>query len=851
MFDGSFKSARKVNLSGRRKPTAGYSARIASLSSVRKNEVLSGSKEEFLLHNRLAREERQAMKLRATASLRIQAQYRRYKAAEQARIDVFTRLAQQVTQTVASQDIQYNPVPTTQLQLYIRQFLFARAIRNRVGKKTIRRMQDYVVLMLLVNSSRVEDPDSLVNVRKDATWVYQMARMCEIALETLMEDEVKTSMTNVAMAGGNPYVLLLEALIYGRYTSTRDGQIVQSRVLYYISVTARYSVFDAMSACIVQERKDKKARFETDLMVQLLRIASQTLQVSSLLNLSIRENAIRQVFASKMLLTPAAASSQIVHCVAKSVSTNSGLFWASIVQEWCNCSDLSILSWYQRVIVIGNVVELTTLCSFEQTLVTVVSYVLSELIRPSLCHWAFDVKGIEHKDHLLEDEDAMNDPEVLTSPRLFMTSRDLNVDKEIQDGIVALGESEGSVHVQWQLLCHSSFSARCLDILLRRDTAQMHDEKNAVALFCHTLSMILLSTGRSYVLNIAAQFTTPSAAIFALLSSMTVEQFGGTLDGKITDLSLVNRLWMWIKLTLESVRAQRKGYVTNQFVFTTSQMHVLLVLNVVYSHTLLGLDDETFYDKQWPLVLTKVMDVVTFLKQLIYETCWMSTSETSFLNDCMSENEVVLFSAVVSSIKLFNQLYDRDCRRPFMPESAWLWPLMPVVKEIVDLGFMKEDESRDAQAIFMLMTNKVASPFARAALILVSIPQVLSFNERVQLFQKLLEDSKAHVSSIRDEFSRALVMKIKRDEIVDMSFFYFKEFCDTMSLGALKLRMKIIFINEQGLVEAGIDGGGVFKEYMDCLTKNAFAPELGLFLETEAHLLYPNPVSLKMNFMTS
>jgi ubiquitin-protein ligase E3 C len=39
----------------------------------------------------------------------------------------------------------------------------------------------------------------------------------------------------------------------------------------------------------------------------------------------------------------------------------------------------------------------------------------------------------------------------------------------------------------------------------------------------------------------------------------------------------------------------------------------------------------------------------------------------------------------------------------------------------------------------------------------------------------------------------------------------------------------------------GIDGGGVFKEFLtDCL-KQAFTPDLGLFVSTSSQLLYPSP----------
>ena len=46
-----------------------------------------------------------------------------------------------------------------------------------------------------------------------------------------------------------------------------------------------------------------------------------------------------------------------------------------------------------------------------------------------------------------------------------------------------------------------------------------------------------------------------------------------------------------------------------------------------------------------------------------------------------------------------------------------------------------------------------------------------------------------------------------------------------------------------GVDEAGIDGGGLLKEYLDLLSKRAFDPQYAIFLSTSEHLLYPNPSS--------
>jgi ubiquitin-protein ligase E3 C len=55
--------------------------------------------------------------------------------------------------------------------------------------------------------------------------------------------------------------------------------------------------------------------------------------------------------------------------------------------------------------------------------------------------------------------------------------------------------------------------------------------------------------------------------------------------------------------------------------------------------------------------------------------------------------------------------------------------------------------------------------------------------------------------------------------------------------------IQVTFISEHGVQEAGIDGGGVFKEFMDALSRIAFNPETGLFMLTTDQLLMPNPLS--------
>ena len=69
-------------------------------------------------------------------------------------------------------------------------------------------------------------------------------------------------------------------------------------------------------------------------------------------------------------------------------------------------------------------------------------------------------------------------------------------------------------------------------------------------------------------------------------------------------------------------------------------------------------------------------------------------------------------------------------------------------------------------------------------------------------------------------------------------------FAHLNALGSkLKGKIAITFVDEHGLPEAGIDGGGVFKEFLMSLAKQAFNGNYGLFSVTRDQLLYPCPHS--------
>ncbi|KAJ2511702.1 ubiquitin-protein ligase (E3) [Coemansia sp. RSA 1939] len=60
-------------------------------------------------------------------------------------------------------------------------------------------------------------------------------------------------------------------------------------------------------------------------------------------------------------------------------------------------------------------------------------------------------------------------------------------------------------------------------------------------------------------------------------------------------------------------------------------------------------------------------------------------------------------------------------------------------------------------------------------------------------------------------------------------------------INIFKQRMQIEFEDRYGMPEAGIDGGGLFKEFLTSLIQEAFSPQMELFSETRQNSLYPSP----------
>jgi ubiquitin-protein ligase E3 C len=152
--------------------------------------------------------------------------------------------------------------------------------------------------------------------------------------------------------------------------------------------------------------------------------------------------------------------------------------------------------------------------------------------------------------------------------------------------------------------------------------------------------------------------------------------------------------------------------------------------------------------------------------------------------------------------------------------------------------------------------------------ILQNMPFFIPFNTRVQIFREFvhLDQQRRRNGHVDPDNWRMSVMqqsmmqrpgegpsghdiiskhhaKIHRESVFEDAFDQFYPLGE-----GLKEPIQITFVDKFDTVEAGIDGGGVTKEFLTSVTSEAFSAEgeLHLFAENDQHLLFPNPASIEM-----
>jgi len=163
-----------------------------------------------------------------------------------------------------------------------------------------------------------------------------------------------------------------------------------------------------------------------------------------------------------------------------------------------------------------------------------------------------------------------------------------------------------------------------------------------------------------------------------------------------------------------------------------------------------------------------------------------------------------------------SRLHNRDERNKLLPQDFW----------IIDKKLAQGVDNMNFQKLTSLVSWTL----------LENCPQVYAFEIRAKIFQNLMFSIK---NNEQDYFNAGSHIQVRRDYVVEDAF-------HAIIIGNKnpKSVFRIQFVDADGEHEAGIDGGGLFKEFMTLVTKKIFDPQYTFFLETEKdRTLYPNPVS--------
>lgn len=117
------------------------------------------------------------------------------------------------------------------------------------------------------------------------------------------------------------------------------------------------------------------------------------------------------------------------------------------------------------------------------------------------------------------------------------------------------------------------------------------------------------------------------------------------------------------------------------------------------------------------------------------------------------------------------------------------------------------------------------------------MPFLLPFTSRVLLFRALVNRlHRQHQDPDRTPFllGPSVNISVRRSHIYEDAYLKLQD-------SDLRQKLRVQFVNAVGLEEAGIDGGGILREFLSELLTTCFDPNRGYFKLNRSNLLYPNP----------
>ena len=189
------------------------------------------------------------------------------------------------------------------------------------------------------------------------------------------------------------------------------------------------------------------------------------------------------------------------------------------------------------------------------------------------------------------------------------------------------------------------------------------------------------------------------------------------------------------------------------------------------------------------------VDVAQFTNHFIYNIIW---------------NRITAYYPVVKpQVKLIKELYNRDSRLKYCPKDFWIIPELAKTSQqlLADPGHFKAGALQD---------------------ILDDAPHMLTFETRLNVLNRIIETDKNNYDRFpafdpevdeddeddgEERKKDPKTVTIRRQFILEDGFEKISKRKDMRSIFMIK------FVNEHGMTEEGIDGGGLLKEFITLMGK--------------------------------
>ncbi|KAF9580734.1 hypothetical protein BGW38_002499 [Lunasporangiospora selenospora] len=309
--------------------------------------------------------------------------------------------------------------------------------------------------------------------------------------------------------------------------------------------------------------------------------------------------------------------------------------------------------------------------------------------------------------------------------------------------------------------------------------------------------------------------------------------------------------------------SQKDSFISMQLLLDPSHSKawaLLAFISELYCQILVTMGDDEFHDEtRNPISISNVVSLSSIVKEVSFVLWWNDNSLDIESTISGSKNlSVGYFRDILT--KLTRQLHARDSRRPFCPKDHWLLsrPLdvnsfkRAVIQDEQRLSHdeldMADDEDPQMPSLSHASTRSFANRHKKSTQlarlsprlgVLNNIPFIIRFEDRVSIFREFVNSDRQRSTDVSGSIFQPGTLghaQIRRGSA-------FEDGYDQLNpLGPrLKGRISISFVDQYGIQEAGIDGGGVFKEFLTSLVLQAFDTNFGLFMSTSEQLLYPNP----------